>query len=539
MRKTDRFQKSQDIIRISKNLGCRQNVSIRVLDKDTGEVISEHTGHNSATNSLITGIAHYLVGEGTYNQAYEMLHKYIPIYISLGTMGLLSQEEDMEGLPADLGGLPSRDDVDDEASLRILERWEAAAKNLDLIKNGYQHVNRYGDTLLDENDEPELEYDLNKYIYPPDNTDETKRQILERWGYQPKVEYCVYYVDMIDKGEVDGDGNTILEPDEDSEGKPIWQISKGLLGLETTLKEKRECPYFEEDVKITPPQCSYFSSENCPYFSEDNVVINSKCYLHAKCLEYVFPEKKALIDALQHVYDEWYEDYRAALAEYDEAYDDLEELRFNRYLDECPGFGADGSCENRSRDNNYRPYFGLGPVFAKREDSQGRTIDCELISDTFPRELISYREIIPEAESELKNTIDVVYSAMISTGALKQFREPGKDYVFITEAGLWSSPDWNDSGENGLLAGYRIVPPNRENWDMSDPENRRILKQNILKVGLNQVVQVIWKLQIGGVDEFDGMRDIFSERDYRYSTNMWFGHIPSHHPYTGYEEDSE
>ena len=33
---------------------------------------------------------------------------------------------------------------------------------------------------------------------------------------------------------------------------------------------------------------------------------------------------------------------------------------------------------------------------------------------------------------------DIVFSSLISTGALKQFREPGKNYIFISEVGLWS-----------------------------------------------------------------------------------------------------
>ena len=75
MKETDKYLKLQEILKISKNLGYSQNVSFRVLDAKTGELVSEHKGHNSATNSLITGIAHYLIGEGTYNQGWEMLHK--------------------------------------------------------------------------------------------------------------------------------------------------------------------------------------------------------------------------------------------------------------------------------------------------------------------------------------------------------------------------------------------------------------------------------------------------------------------------------
>ena len=56
-------------------------------------------------------------------------------------------------------------------------------------------------------------------------------------------------------------------------------------------------------------------------------------------------------------------------------------------------------------------------------------------------------------------------------------------------------------GENGLLAAYRIAPPDSCNWDMSKYENREILKRNVLRVGTNQVVQVIWKVQIGAIEQ--------------------------------------
>ena len=92
----------------------------------------------------------------------------------------------------------------------------------------------------------------------------------------------------------------------------------------------------------------------------------------------------------------------------------------------------------------------------------GKTINMELISNVYPRMDISYRDVVPEGESEIPNTIDIVFSAMISTGALAQFREEGKDYVFITEAGLWSKRTWTNGDENGLLAGYRILPPSKD-----------------------------------------------------------------------------
>lgn len=277
-------------VEIAKGLGIRHNVTVRVLDEATGKVVSQHSGHNTATNALITGIGHYLMGEGTFTEG-ELVRNWIPQYISLGTMGLGSQEEDAEGLPAGIGG--------------------------------------------------------------------------------------------------------------------------------TTGSE---------------------------------------------------------------------------------------EERFVDYLLHCPGYGSDGYDKSMI---NGRKYFGLGPVFADRTSEH--TIDCELISDSFPRSKITYRDIVPEYEAEIPKTVDVIFSAMVSTGALAKFREPGKGYIFITEVGLWSQSKWSNSAENGLLAGYRICPPDEENWDMSVAENRRILKENIIRIGTNQIAQIIWKIQIGSMEQLGGIGKLYPQ----------------------------
>ena len=187
--------------------------------------------------------------------------------------------------------------------------------------------------------------------------------------------------------------------------------------------------------------------------------------------------------------------------------DDEEDL-FKDYMSKIPGFAADHSDDNPVL-NNYRKYYGLGNVFADRPSydpehpENAHTAECELISNKFPRSRITFRQCLPESRSEIPKTIDVIYSALISTGALAQFREPGKDYLFISEVGLWSRPDWTDVGLNGLLAGYRLCPSNRADWDMTIPENRDKLKASIIRVGINQVVQVIWKIQIGAVEQVD------------------------------------
>lgn len=293
-----------DAFQCAKDLGVKYNVTFRILDAATGQLVSEHVGHNQATNSMLTGIAHYLKGDGILNQATHMLSRHIPRYISLGTMGLISQEEEVIAVPTETG---------------------------------------------------EIEY--------------------------------------INTGLPAGIGDKLYEND----GKTVRS---------------------EAD-------------------------------------------------------------------------------RFQAYINTMPGYGADGYDSNR---NNGRNKMGLGPVFAKRDSANTenpQTVECELISETFPRAAITYREIVPETHAELPETIDIIYSAMISTGALAQFRETGKDYVFITEAGLWSSDVWTAGASNGLLAGYRIAPPDEKNWDMTIEENRELLKRSILKVRKNQVVQVIWKIQLG------------------------------------------
>lgn len=160
------------------------------------------------------------------------------------------------------------------------------------------------------------------------------------------------------------------------------------------------------------------------------------------------------------------------------------------YASQKPGYGADGYDENK---NNGRSYLGLGPVFNK-EDA---TKNCELVSSTFPRAPITYRQIVPEQSAELEETVDVIFSAMISTGALAQFRDDDKDYIFITEAGLWSQKTPNNKNPNGLLAAYRILPS-----DEDDRSDKEAIRKNILKVNKNQVVQVIWKIQIGAGESF-------------------------------------
>ncbi len=331
----------------TKNLGIDQNVSFRVLDKITGEIVQEHIGHNTATNSMLIGIGNYLTGNGILNQGYDMLSQNIPRYISLGTMGLYNQEQDSNFLPVGITG--RQDTLSTNEATRFIHYME--------------QVPGFGADGWD----------------PNENNDRTPNSDFTYMG---------------------------LGPIFDNRG-----INPNLPVVGQTLEDDYiRCP---RKLICTDAQAE---AVNCPY--------KDICTVHSST--------NAPPPQLTNVYD---------------------------------------------------------------------TVKCELISKTFPRSEISFRQVLAETESELPKTIDVVFSAMISTGALAQFRPPGKDYIYITEAGLWSKKDWRANADNGLLAGYRIIPPNEENWDMSVQSNRDILKKQILRVGRNQVVQVIWKIQLGAIND--------------------------------------
>lgn len=410
-----------DILKTAKGMSVTSNVTLQVIDRVSGRVVQQHESHNAATNSLLTGVAHHLVGDFSANEpsglrpTYALLSNYVPRYISLGTMGLLNQEEDSEGLPAGIG-----------------------------------------DNMPDPHEHPE---------------------------YQQMLDDLNQLKDTLDKAK--------------------------------TALENSSCKHAKE---------YNFTCEDCDMCTE--------CETRLKDL------KKAYQDALD-----------AYNKKRDEILHFSEETRFTEYLQKYPGFGADGYDLN---DNNNRKYPGIGYMYtsydktaqyfegdiatyqgtaykctqntaeqagpfsldffeklpdSEQPDPDHQSVNLELCSPTFPRAQITYRDIVPENESELPRTIDVVFSAMISTGALKQFRPEGKDYIYITEAGLWSKNNWSPTSNNGLLAGYRIIPSDDNKLDMSVEANRRELKKSILKVGKNQVVQVVWKIQIGSVNDI-GARTI-------------------------------
>lgn len=292
------------IVEIAKNLGVYQNVTLNVIDINTGEVVQTHSGHNMATNSLIYGIAHYLTGDGILGQGTSMLSSYVPQYISVGTMGLKSQTP-KNGLP----------DIDSS------------------------YVNEFPGYGSDG-------YDLN---------------------------------DMNNRNQYG-------------------------LGRAFT---------------------SY--SDKLTYKSGDKVTISGYEYICNSDINMPMP--------------------------YDKSY---------------------------WTKGDKIPDVGIELIDPVRFD-------------------ISFRDIEPETKAELPRTMDVIFSTMISTGVLSKYRG-NRDFIYITEVGLWSKKLFVDvetvGGTNGLLAGYRLMPKNSDDWG-----NTTKVKQSILRVGKNQVVQVVWKIQLGSMTD--------------------------------------
>lgn len=357
----------------SEKFQVNHNVTIRVLDKNTGKLICEHTGHNTATNTLIEGVGHYLAGEGVLRQGYSMLSRYIPQYISLGTMGLKDQEESVNHLPTGITGA---------------------------------------------------------------NTAET----------DPGQRYADY---MNERPGYGSDGYSV--------------------------EYNNERPY----MGLGPAWSSF--SETRSYYAGDVVYYKGSAYRATEDI---------IVNPEAGIYNVWQLDKFELLSSANQPY--------------C----------------------------------------WELITPNYPRQEISFRDVVPEYEAEEPKTVDVVLSAMIPSGVFEEFRDPDKDYVFITEAGLWCTQEFDEKNMGqGLVAGYRIVPPEIKNWYMDkddvtdtvarnyliehgyyDPgdiipeedilwakcviarQNRLVLQENVLRVERDQVVQVIWKIQIGNkiIDIGDG-----------------------------------
>lgn len=482
---------------ILKRLDVKQNVTIRIIDEPTGKVVQEHIGHNAATNSLLTGIAHYLMGDGVLNQGSDTLMLWVPQYISLGTMGLTSQDSEtitVDGdeyiVPVGIGSTPIAPDTATEQE-----------KELNAQLRYSEYINQAPGFGADGYD---------------GNTNNDREWFGLGYPYSLKPNKLVQ--DFYNAGET----SYVLT------NTPI-SIDKSSI-ISVTVYPDHEAP----DHTIIPGVVNQDI--------HDTSVIRSVVSVDDYNLEYVSDTGYVLTLTKGDTYTG-----RIAVI----------------YMVDS---GDAANCE----------------LISAKVDSDNKIVPLTL------RSKITYRDLVPEIASEVPNTLDVVYSAMVSTGALKDYRGDN-NYIYITEAGLWSKPYYSDSGDNGLLAGYRIMPTDDEaaevgvqdifhgdgtktswvfnehalaitsvtvndtivtnydldkdtnsivfteapangstiivvyqttnSWkDMTNPENRRKVQQNILRIGVNQVAQIVWKIQLGGLEQLNGLRYIYPSQ---YPEEVW------------------
>ena len=490
---------------IIKRLDVKQNETIRVIDEPTGKVVQEHIGHNAATNSLLTGIAHYLMGDGVLNQGSDTLSLWVPQYISLGTMGLTSQESETIGsdssssgeedtevfiVPKALGYTPVAPEsaTDEEKELNAQLRFE-------------EYINQapgFGADGYDDNSNNNRDWFGLGYPYPLKPN--ALKQDFYTWdGTEQTFTLSDAAIEII---------SATLYPD-GVVNQDIGDASVERRVLSTSL---------------------YSLSGNQVHFEQ-------------------YPDTTIPSDS------------RLAI------------------IYTCESTDA-ANCE----------------LIKSKLDEYNNIVPVTL------RSKITYRDLVPEVNSEVPNTLDVIYSAMVSTGALAEYRGDN-DYIYITEAGLWSKPSFDDSGDNGLLAGYRIVPSDDEvnilgaeqiltatgnitydlvgldgeplpiisidsitcdsvvipdteytfktsvgkttltfetdsvpsagstliivyrtgnvsgTWkDMTVKANREKIQKSILRIGKNQVAQVIWKIQLGGLEQLGGLRYLYPPQ---YPQDVW------------------
>ncbi len=548
---------------IAKRLHVKQNVTIRVIDEPTGKVVQEHVGHNAATNSLLTGIAHYLMGDGVLNQGSDTLSMWVPQYISLGTMGLTAQNSEeitVDGetyiVPASIGYTPvapesaTAEEKELNAKLRFSEYINQtpgfgadgydgnANNNREWFGLGYPYSLRPANLKQDFYDAGDTAYILSNTVsdasniisvtaYPGDVVDQdisdnsVVRQVL------PSTEYAINQQTFTGTG-------AITEFTLDNPGVMIYSVDVSVNSVEVPPTDYTFDPNTGTVTFVNGAPANKSVIVIKYTASQSVLVIQSKTTLTGRIAAIY------LIDGVDAV-----------------------------------------NCEL---------------IDAKLDDS-GNIVPLSA------RSKITYRDLVPEVQSEVPNTLDVIYSAFVSVGALKDYRGDN-DYIYITEAGLWSKPYYNDSGDNGMLAGYRIMPSDDAvdilgtelrltgtgqavydlvdgagnalsilsidsitcdgdvipsdtytftmgldgtlltfteasvipaegstviiiyrsgdaagTWkDMSVEANRQKVQRSILRIGKNQVAQIIWKIQLGGLEQLNGLRYLYPPQ---YPAEVW------------------
>ena len=69
-----------------------------------------------------------------------------------------------------------------------------------------------------------------------------------------------------------------------------------------------------------------------------------------------------------------------------------------------------------------------------------------------------------------------------------------------------------------LIVVYRTSDTSGTWKDMSVLANRQLVQKNIIRIGEGQVAQIIWKLQLGGLEQLEGLRYLYPSQ---YPKRVW------------------
>jgi hypothetical protein len=462
------------------------NVTIKVIDEATGMVVQKHSGQNSVTTTLLEGIAHYLQGYGLDHQG-ALLKDHIPQFISLGTMGL-------RGYNAQLFELD--DSRVDELNTLHFPADVPTRKQVPRLSS--IHGGEFTGNVPDRNyftHAPGFDADIRAeaVMYNLDNNERRVSGIGH--PYAQIVEDFVEGYEFVEPTVLPhGAGSTTLYVEVESStqfrvGDEInWRTPNGQVGnpvnFITAIDHEAKELWIQNRIgEILPAGTALF------------VTTNGR------------------------------ENYRRI--------DD------NNKENLCGNPGCDCTCPC------------CNDISEGGDVPSPLPLECELVTHQHNRvPIIARRAFYPLSRTDGMNTaeavrsIDVVYTALISLGALKAFRG-NRDYIFITECGLWANR-WNGDkyptsdqipaslrgkfkASADMLAGYRIFPAGWTPQDLTDnlvdihnitnqpvtitPAQRyqrrmRQLQRSILRVGRGQVVQVEWKVQLLALDL---SRDLFRQ----------------------------
>jgi hypothetical protein len=495
------------------------NVTIKVIDEATGCVVQKHSGQNSVTTTLLEGIAHYLQGYGLDNQG-ALLKNHLPRFISIGTMGLNGYKEENGNI------------------IQLAQQFEIDNEPVDDINTIHFPADiptRKIVPLLSSIDGGDLLYCESTPTFPIpisiDDPDNSVFKIPKRnyFTYAPGFDADIRAEDRL--WELDNNERPVS-----GIGRPFAQhVADFVVGLDyvepTTVRIQATSTATNLQVQST---AQFRVDDILRYRLADGTVSTNS---HTRVITNIDRNFNTITVAS----GSWGRALPIGTIIFIQTADGKENYRIQSTNNHAcqQDENCTCSCPCCSGHN-----LESSPV------PTPLPLECELVTHQFNRAKIQARRAFyPLSRTDGMNTaetirsIDVVYTALISLGALQAFRG-NNDYIFITECGLWGNR-WN--GEKypnsslippllrnrykapaDMLAGYRAFPAEwspqdlTDNmWDTSFAGNQvlvtaaqryrrrmRQLQRSIPRVGKGQVVQVEWKIQLLALDL---TRDLFRQ----------------------------